>query len=101
MAFPLSAWTVLLGILVCMMVAIRLDPLFHRYYVGLVKAREAAGGEPGGSEPEYRLPPAIVGAVLVSIGFFGLDGQPIALCTGLWTELKLLLVFVLSEVLEP
>ncbi|KAK9328761.1 hypothetical protein V1520DRAFT_345133 [Lipomyces starkeyi] len=43
-----------LGILVGMVNAILLDPLFHRYYAGLVQAREAAGGEPDGSEPEYQ-----------------------------------------------
>ncbi|KAE8445120.1 hypothetical protein EG329_013722 [Mollisiaceae sp. DMI_Dod_QoI] len=32
--------------------------------------REERTGEIGGSEPEYRLPPAIVGAVLVPIGLF-------------------------------
>ena len=36
----------------------------------LVNKRERLGGEPGGSEPEYRLPPAIAGAILVPIGLF-------------------------------
>lgn len=36
----------------------------------LIKEREVATGEIGGSEPEFRLPPAIVGAVLVPIGLF-------------------------------
>jgi len=36
-----------------------------------VRKREAQGGEPGGSEPEFRLPPTIVGAILVPIGLFG------------------------------
>lgn len=39
-------------------------------YLRLVKQREASGGEPGVSEPEYRLPPAIAGAPLVTIGLF-------------------------------
>ena len=43
---------------------------FHRYYQRLVAQREAQGGEPGGAEPEYRLPHAIVGAPLVTIGLF-------------------------------
>ncbi|KAJ9640353.1 hypothetical protein H2199_005892 [Coniosporium tulheliwenetii] len=37
----------------------------------LWSCREAQGGEPGGSEPEFRLPPTIVGAILVPIGLFG------------------------------
>ncbi len=57
-----------LGLLVGMLAGISTDPLFHRYYEMLVRKREADGGEPGGAEPEYRLPPAIVGAVLVPIG---------------------------------
>ena len=57
-----------LGLLVGMLAGVATDPLWHRNYVRLVKAREAQGGEPGGSEPEYRLPPAIAGAVLVPIG---------------------------------
>jgi hypothetical protein len=36
----------------------------------LVQQREADGGEPGVSEPEYRLPPVIAGAPLVTIGLF-------------------------------
>ena len=39
-------------------------------YLRLVKQREACGGEPGISEPEYRLPPAIAGAPLVTFGLF-------------------------------
>ncbi|KAK9483564.1 MFS general substrate transporter [Lipomyces starkeyi] len=59
-----------LGIFVGMIVAVALDPLFSRNYERLVQQREAAGGEPGGSEPEFRLPPAIVGSMLVPIGLF-------------------------------
>ena len=39
-------------------------------YLRLLKQREVQGGEPGGSEPEYRLPPCIAGAPLVTIGLF-------------------------------
>jgi hypothetical protein len=35
-----------------------------------MRDRERATNEPGGSEPEFRLPPAIVGAPLVTIGLF-------------------------------
>ncbi|KAK9427775.1 major facilitator superfamily domain-containing protein [Lipomyces doorenjongii] len=59
-----------LGIFVGMIVAIGLDPIFSRNYENLVRQREAQGGEPGGSEPEFRLPPAIVGSVLVPVGLF-------------------------------
>ncbi|KAK9238762.1 major facilitator superfamily domain-containing protein, partial [Lipomyces kononenkoae] len=59
-----------LGIFVGMIVAVGLDPIFSRNYERLVRQREAQGGEPGGSEPEFRLPPAIVGSVLVPVGLF-------------------------------
>ena len=59
-----------LGIFVGMVLGSFLDPLFHRNYVRLIKQREEATGEVGGSEPEYRLPPAIVGAFLVPAGLF-------------------------------
>lgn len=59
-----------LGIFVGMVFGILTDPFWHKNYVRLIRNREAAGGEPGGSEPEYRLPPAILGAVLVPIGLF-------------------------------
>ena len=41
---------------------------WHWNYARLVAQRESQGGEPGGTEPEYRLPPAIAGAPLVTIG---------------------------------
>jgi multidrug resistance protein len=59
-----------LGILVGMVAGILTDSLWHKNYVRLVRNREIAGGEPGGSEPEYRLPPAILGGFLVPIGLF-------------------------------
>lgn len=59
-----------LGLLVGMLAGIATLPYWDRKYRGLIKRREAEGGEPGGSEPEYRLPPAIAGAVLVPIGLF-------------------------------
>lgn len=59
-----------LGIFVGMIAGISTNPLFHKNYQRLVRQREERGGEPGGSEPEYRLPPAIVGAPLVTIGLF-------------------------------
>ncbi|KAI9894410.1 MAG: hypothetical protein M1814_003167 [Vezdaea aestivalis] len=59
-----------LGLFVGMLLGVATDPIWHRNYQQLVRKREAAGGEPGGSEPEYRLPSAIVGAPLVTIGLF-------------------------------
>ncbi|KZF22519.1 MFS general substrate transporter [Xylona heveae TC161] len=59
-----------LGLFVGMVAGISCDPLFRRNYQRLVREREEQGGEPGGSEPEFRLPPAIVGAILVPIGLF-------------------------------
>jgi len=59
-----------LGIFVGMMIAIMTDPIWEKNYLRLVRNRELAGGAKGGSEPEYRLPPAIVGAVLIPIGLF-------------------------------
>ncbi|KAK9360809.1 hypothetical protein V1504DRAFT_453319 [Lipomyces starkeyi] len=59
-----------LGIFVGMVAVVALDPLFSRNYDRLVQQRQAGGGEPGGSEPEFRLPPAILGSVLVPIRLF-------------------------------
>jgi MFS family permease len=59
-----------IGIFVGMVCAGLTDPLFHKNYVRLIKEREIATGEVGGSEPEYRLPPAIVGGILVPVGLF-------------------------------
>ena len=60
-----------LGLFVGMVLGISSDPLWRRNYARLVRQREAQGGEPGGSEPEFRLPPTIYGALLVPIGLFG------------------------------
>ncbi|TVY62907.1 Efflux pump atB, partial [Lachnellula suecica] len=59
-----------LGIFVGMVLGAATDPFWHKNYVRLIQQREEATGEVGGSEPEYRLPPAIAGAVLVPIGLF-------------------------------
>jgi len=59
-----------LGLFVGMVTAVLSDPLWHKFYLRLVREREEATGEVGGSEPEYRLPPAIGGAPLVTIGIF-------------------------------
>lgn len=59
-----------LGIFVGMILGACTDPFFHKNYERLIKQREDVTGEVGGSEPEYRLPPAIVGALLVPAGLF-------------------------------
>jgi len=61
----------LLGIVCGYGLGISSDPLWRRNYARLVRQWEAQGGEPGGSEPEFRLPPTIYGAFLVPIGLFG------------------------------
>ncbi|EEH38102.2 hypothetical protein PAAG_01023 [Paracoccidioides lutzii Pb01] len=57
-----------LGISIGMMLAILSDPLWRRNYARLVRKRENMVCELGEFEPEWRLPPAIAGAPLVSIG---------------------------------
>ncbi|KAK8039961.1 multidrug resistance protein [Apiospora rasikravindrae] len=53
-----------MGILIGMLAAGATDPLWHRVYARLL---EQNNGVP---EPEFRLPPAVAGAVLVPIGLF-------------------------------
>jgi MFS family permease len=59
-----------LGIFVGMVAGAVTDPFWHKNYARLIKQREEVTGEVGGSEPEYRLPPAIAGAFLVPAGLF-------------------------------
>ncbi|OJJ43103.1 hypothetical protein ASPZODRAFT_104002 [Penicilliopsis zonata CBS 506.65] len=78
-AFPLifennhgfNLWQVglsFLGLTVGMILGVSTNPLFQKNYMKLLARHEAETGEKGGSEPEYRLPPAVVGAPLVTIG---------------------------------
>lgn len=60
-----------LGLFVGMITGICTDPIWKRIYGRLVQQREEQGGEPGGSEPEFRLPSTIVGAWVVPIALFG------------------------------
>ncbi|RSL95981.1 hypothetical protein CEP52_011719 [Fusarium oligoseptatum] len=80
-AFPLvfinvygfNLWQVgltFLGILVGMVLAAGLDPLWHRIRVNLIRRLSEESGVEGKSEPEFRLPPAILGSVLVPAGIF-------------------------------
>jgi hypothetical protein len=58
------------GIIVGILIGAAMDPLWRRNYRRLVRIREGETGEEGGSEPEFRLPQAIFGAVLVPMGIF-------------------------------
>ncbi|KAK7978502.1 multidrug resistant protein [Apiospora saccharicola] len=53
-----------LGIMIGMLAAGATDPLWHRVYARLLEQND------GVPEPEFRLPPAVAGAVLVPIGLF-------------------------------
>ena len=60
-----------MGLFVGMILGILSDPLWQRYYRRLIRHREAAGGEKGGTDPEMRLPPTVGGIWLVVVGLFG------------------------------
>ncbi|KAJ4140155.1 hypothetical protein NW768_001510 [Fusarium equiseti] len=59
-----------LGILVGMVAAAGLDPVWHRTRSSLILKLSSETGIQGSSQPEFRLPPAIVGALIVPIGIF-------------------------------
>ncbi|UKZ50174.1 hypothetical protein TrVGV298_004430 [Trichoderma virens] len=59
-----------LGIGVGMILGMLSDPVWFRIRMRLMAKLEQETGVPGGSEPEFRLPSAIVGSVLVPIGIF-------------------------------
>ncbi|KAF6819642.1 bicyclomycin resistance [Colletotrichum musicola] len=80
-AFPLvfttnhgfNLWQVgltFMGILIGMFLAAATDPLWHRIRSRLMADLERETGVEGASEPEFRLPPVICGAFLVTIGLF-------------------------------
>ena len=58
------------GLLVGQLLVMGTDPIWHNNYLRLLRKKEKEDGVSGGSEPEYRLPPAIAGAILVPIGLF-------------------------------
>lgn len=71
--YKFNLWQVgmsFLGLSVGMVVAILSDPLWHKNYERLVRNYQKATGISDGSEPEFRLPPAIGGAPLTVIGLF-------------------------------
>ncbi|KAI5464641.1 major facilitator superfamily domain-containing protein [Mariannaea sp. PMI_226] len=59
-----------LGILIGMLFAAAMDPFFYRIRTRLTEKLSAETGVEGASEPEFRLPPAILGSVLVPVGIF-------------------------------
>ncbi|OJJ32214.1 hypothetical protein ASPWEDRAFT_117312 [Aspergillus wentii DTO 134E9] len=59
-----------LGLLVGMGFAILTDPLWRSNYVRLEKNHKEAHGVDAPFQPEWRLPPAIAGAPLVTVGLF-------------------------------
>ncbi|EQL37714.1 hypothetical protein BDFG_00765 [Blastomyces dermatitidis ATCC 26199] len=59
-----------LGLLFGTITSFATHPLWNWNYRRLVRQREANGGEPGESEPEYRLPPAIASSILLPLGMF-------------------------------
>lgn len=80
-AFPLvfstnhgfNLWQVglsFLGIGVGLLTGLATDPLWHRIRERLTGRLQDETGVEGASEPEFRLPPAIVGGLLVPIGLF-------------------------------
>ncbi|KAJ4263932.1 hypothetical protein NW762_005970 [Fusarium torreyae] len=59
-----------LGILVGMLAAAALDPVWHRIRSNLICKLSEETGVEGNSQPEFRLPSAIVGALIVPVGVF-------------------------------
>lgn len=71
----------LAGLFVGMIVGICTDPIWRRWYDKLVQSNTPEGEEPV-SEPEFRLPSTIFGAILVPVALFGehslaLESQPV------------------------
>jgi len=54
-----------------MLTGILSDAFWRKSYGRLVRRHEEQGGEPGGSEPEFRLPSTMFGAFLVPVALFG------------------------------
>ncbi|KAE8373502.1 major facilitator superfamily domain-containing protein [Aspergillus bertholletiae] len=57
-----------LGITVGMIIGIGTNPLWNRNFMRLLQEHQTKSGTAGSSEPEFRLPPAVGGAPLVTIG---------------------------------
>ncbi|KAI8725590.1 MFS domain-containing protein [Fusarium sp. LHS14.1] len=59
-----------LGIMVGLLLAAGSTPFWANIRAKLLKQHEKETGQIGGSEPEFRLPPAILGAILIPCGLF-------------------------------
>ncbi|KAG7057435.1 hypothetical protein JMJ77_0004823 [Colletotrichum scovillei] len=59
-----------LGILVGMLLGIATDPVWHKVRIRLMLKNKGQGENGDGSEPEFRLPPAMFGSILVPMGIF-------------------------------
>ncbi|KAL3600595.1 hypothetical protein FPOAC2_04840 [Fusarium poae] len=71
--YDFNLWQVglsFLGILVGMMGAVGLDPVWHRIRSNLIRKVSTETGVQGSSQPEFRLPRAILGALIVPAGIF-------------------------------
>lgn len=80
-AFPLvfgenhgfNLWQVglaFLGIAIGNVIACFFNPVWHRHWMGLVARMKATHGSDYKPEPELRLPPAIVGSIMVTLSLF-------------------------------
>ena len=59
------------GLGIGMIIGVASDPFWHRHYLTLIARLEEKTGDPNVKpEPEYRLPPAMFGGILVPIGLF-------------------------------
>ena len=61
-----------LGMGIGMILGVSTDPLWHKNYLKLVQKLEEETKDPDVKpEPEFRLPPAMFGGILVPVGLFG------------------------------
>ncbi|KAL5592415.1 hypothetical protein FOBRF1_013441 [Fusarium oxysporum] len=59
-----------IGIMISMLFGVATDPIWRRIRVYLIEKHDRETGVENISEPEFRLPPAILGSLLVPIGLF-------------------------------
>ncbi|KAF5007706.1 hypothetical protein FDECE_5954 [Fusarium decemcellulare] len=59
-----------LGLLVGLLIAAASNPIWANIRMRLLKKHEKETGQVGGSEPEFRLPPAILGAIIIPPSLF-------------------------------
>ncbi|KAJ5608632.1 multidrug resistance protein [Penicillium herquei] len=59
-----------MGIMASSFLCAATDPIWHRVRAALIRRHTKGTGMEGSSEPEFRLPPAILGSFLAPIGLF-------------------------------